>query len=138
MQMSRLYGLYIHNLTKGMDNRQIALEAVDRFLDEKPPMKYEYGDVIVLMEDHDKYPDQCIVADMIYEIFERNGFIVDKIHPYQLYRLLDSIVVHYIFVDDFIEQDKSEEYISKWEKDMGLDKSDLRYTRYLKTFFMKT
>jgi len=126
---SRLYGLYIHNLTT-IENRDIALEAVNRFMQERPPMRHEYGDVIALLPDNE-------IAMIIGEIFERNGFIVQEIHPNQLYRLLDSMVVHYIFVDEFMNQEDVEQFIFDWETSMRLTQADMRYTRYLKTFFMK-
>ncbi len=132
-QGSKLYGIYIHNLTT-MSDREIALESVDRLLREVPPLRYEYGDVLALEPD-------TVVTDMIREICEKNGFIVDTIAPNQLYRLIDSMVLHYVFVNtDNIELAKSDnvdKHIINWEISMGLTEADQRYTRIIKTFFMQ-
>jgi len=121
--------LYIHNLTN-ITSRDIALKSFDKFLQERPPMKYEYGDVVVLMPDNE-------IGDIFSNIGEKHGFIMDKIHPNQLYRLRDSFVVHYVFVDEFVEQHVSEEFVYNWEVSMGLTEQDMRHTRYIKTFFME-
>jgi len=127
---SRLYGLYIHNLTNTLDDRSIALETISKLMGELPPMRYEYGDVLVLLPDDDR-------SDIISEICEKNGFMVEMIHPNQLYRLVDSLVVHYVFVSTMVEQSVIERFIYDWEISMGLTQADMRYTRYIKTFFMK-
>ncbi len=126
---SRLYGLYIHNLSK-IDDAGIALEAMTKFLDEKPPLAYEYGDVIVLKPDND-------IAKLIHDVMVKGGFIVDYIEPNQLYRLIDAMVLHYVFVDNFMEQSEVEQYVYDWEISNRLTLADLRYTRYIKTFFMQ-
>lgn len=139
-RISRLYGLYIHNLTNGKsDNRQLALETVNIFLQEVPPMRYEYGDVLVLMpemyNDDDELDDMSMISAYMEQICSSNGLIVDRIHPNQLYRLNDSFVVHYIFTDGFVEQQVTEKHVYDWERSMGLTQADMRYTRYIKTFF---
>lgn len=128
---SRLYGIYIHNLT-AMTNKEVALDAVHRLLQERPPMKYEYGDVLVLLPDNE-------IADTVELICDRNGFMVERIAPNQLYRLLDSMVVHYVYVNvsDNHSQKDIDDIIYAWEEAEGLTEQDQRNTRILKTFFMK-
>ncbi len=128
---SRLYGIYIHNLTT-MTDREIALDTVHRLLQEAPPMKYEEGDVLVLLPDNE-------VGDMIQLICDKNGFITERIAPNQLYRLLDSMVVHYVYVDASTPPSKKEvdDVVFNWEIEQGLTEQDQRNTRILRTFFMK-
>ncbi len=126
---SRLYGLYIHNLTKKPD-RDIALDTVNKFLMEKPPFNYEYGDVVVL-EPHNE------VGKIVSDILSQHGFIIQFIAPNQLYTLMDRLVMHYLFTNDFISQDKSEKFIYDWEISNRLTLADLRHTRYIRTYFVK-
>lgn len=129
---SRLYGIYIHNLTT-MTDREVALDAVNRLLHEKPPMRYEYGDVLVLLPDNE-------IGDIVETICHKNGFITERIAPNQLYRLLDSMVVHYVYVDVSKSPSPKEvdNFILDWEVSMRLTEQDQRKTRILRTFFMKT
>jgi len=127
-QYARLYGLYSHNLSK-VDARVIGLRTVENFLKEVSPFKYEYGDVLVLEEDNE-------IGEIIGEVVTKMGYVIDFIAPNQLYRLMDRLVMHYIFTDEYITQKQSESFVHDWEISMGLDKSDLRYTRYIKTFFI--
>lgn len=96
---------------------------------QKPPLKYEYGDVLILKPDND-------IANIIYPIITKNGFVADFIAPNQLYRIIDSMVVHYIFTDKFIEQVEAEKFIYDWEISNRLTMADLRYTRYIQTYFI--
>ncbi len=127
---SRLYGLYIHNLTSSHSDKDIAHDSVHKFLKQSQPLAYEFGDVIVLKPNND-------IGQMVYDIMAKNGFMVEFIEPNQLYRLLDSMVVHYVFVDEFMEQSVVEKFIYDWEISNKLTLADLRYTRYIKTYFVK-
>lgn len=125
---SRLYGLYIHNLTKH-PNKTIALETISKFLAETPPLKYEYGDVVVVQPDNE-------IGNIMRAVLSKNGFITEIIAPNQLYRLMDRLIMHYVFTDKMISQQQSEKFVYDWEISMKLSPSDLRHTRYIKTFFM--
>jgi len=129
MNTTRLYGLYIHNLTKTHSDRDIALESINKFMTQKPPLQYEYGDVLILQPEND-------IAHIIYPIVVKNGFVADFIAPNQLYRLMDSVVVHYIFVDEFMNQKAVEKFVYDWEISNRLTMADMRYTRYLQTYFI--
>lgn len=126
---SKLYGLYIHNLTK-YDHQTLAVETMERFMTEVPPLKYQYGDVVVLQPDD---PTSIIIG----EVMEKSGYIVQMIAPNQLYRLRDKIILHYVFTDKVINQDQSEKHVYEWENMIGLTPADLRNTRYIKTFYVK-
>ena len=126
---TKLYGLYIHNLTP-YDYQSVALEAMNRFMTEVPPLKYQYGDVLVLQPNDD-------ISDTLQQAFELGGYIVQRISPNRLYRLMDKIILHYVFVDKIIHQEVSEQHVYAWERDIGLSKADIRNTRYIKTFFLK-
>jgi len=127
---SRLYGLYIHNLTSSHSDKDIALDSVHKFLNQTPPLAYEFGDVVVLKPNNE-------IGKMVYDIMRKGGYIVELIEPNQLYRLLDSMVVHYVFVDEYMEQPLVEKFIYDWEISNRLTLADLRYTRYIKTYFVK-
>lgn len=132
MEISKLYGLYVHNHTNGkVDNRAIALDAVYKFLTEKPPFKHMIGDVIAVLPNDE-------IASIMSAIFETNGFIVHKIDPNRLYRLRDNFIVHYIMTNNFnIELDEVDKYINKWELDHKVTKQDMRTAkRYFKVFFI--
>ncbi len=127
-QHSRLYGIYIHNMTTH-DHRTIALEVVNKFMQEKAPLKYEYGDVLALQPNH-------LISEMVAEIMGKNGYIVQMIAPNQLYRLMDRLVVHYVFTQELITQQESERHVYDWEVSHRMTLADLRHTRFIKTFFM--
>jgi len=122
----KLYGLFIHNLSDANSNN-IAMVAMERFLDEKPPLHYQDGDVIILLPNHEP---SLIMGSVLVHM----GYTVDYIDANRFYALRDKIIVHYLFLDEIMSAKKTNQIIFDWEIKQGLSLAETRTVRIIKAF----
>lgn len=130
--MSKIIGFFVHNRTSAND-MDVTNFAFSNFVVEDNAYSMKYGDVIGL-DDNDE------LTRYFYDMFIKSGMSVELIKPNILYKMSDSVVIHYIILHDIDIHNinNMNEYlkdiIDNWENSKDIDVTTKRREKIVKMF----
>lgn len=133
LNISKILGIYVHNYTQDtMTN--VATFAIRRLMTERDPIKLLTGDLIAVNQNESEG-----ISHLLYEQLNEMGYHVEFQPPNKTYKLRDTLIVHYVVVDDHMFEPyikKIQQIISRWEDINFIPAPDKRRHKLLKVIVM--